>query len=201
MDWLARLLERKFTLHADVFCEDDLPAYVLQDCGVELGGIVAVGLIMSGTHVGENDTERRSNLESAAWWEAGEEASPQTHWIVLDTRGSKAAGTPTEEEGFGLVPTERTGDDQEVVFEVQGYADNRDFWAGVNKRRSWDFVTVSKGVGNSRIGAYYQDASIYADLLIEQSIKTRLRWAVSAKLSTDLTPALPFTAPASVFTP
>jgi hypothetical protein len=200
-NWLAGFLERKFALHIDVFCADDVPPHVQQGCGVELGGIVAVGIILSGTHVGENDTEKRANLEDADWWTNGENESPQTHWVILPTRGSKAAGTPVEGEGFGLQSVERIGDDQEINFEALGITDNRDFWAGVNKRQSWGFVSISKGISNTRIGRYYEDTSIYSDELIEQSIKSRLRWAVNVKLSTDLTPALPFTAPSSVFTP
>lgn len=186
---------------ADIFCEEDTPDYVQQDCGVELGGVVALGFIKPGTSVGENDTERQTNLESATWWTDGEDASPQSHWTVLNTRGSKAAGTPVEEEGYGLNSVERTGDDQEIVFEALGVVDNRDFWASVNKRTGWGFVTISRGSGSELIGLYYDDVSVYADITIEQSIKSRMRFSGSAKLSTDMTPALPFTPPNSVFNP
>lgn len=201
IDRLAQFLERKFALHIDVFCEDEMPDYVQQDCGVEAGGIIALGFILKGTHVGENDTERLSNLEDSEWWNAGLEGSPQTHWVIHNTRGSKAAGTPVEEEGFGLDSVERNGDDQEISGEALGIVDNRDFWAGANKRKGWGVVTISKGVGNERIGLYHPDASVYADIIIDQSIKSRLRWGFNIKLSTDLTPALPFHAPSSVFTP
>lgn len=186
---------------ADIFCTDDLPDYVQQECGVELGGIVALGFIDPDTAVGDNDTEKATNLEDATYWTDGESASPQTHWIVLNTRGSKAAGTPVEEDGYGLNSVERTGDDQEIVFEALGVVDNRDFWAGVNKRTGWKFVTISRGSGSSLIGLYYEDVSVYADITIEQSIKSRMRISGSAKLSTDMTPALPFTPPNSVFNP
>ena len=200
IDWLAKFLEKKFTLHADTFCADEMPDYVQKQCGRELGGIVALGFILRGTHVGENDTEKRSNLEDAGWWQSGLDASPQTHFVVQRTRGSKAAGTPVEEEGFGLDSVERTGDDQEIVFEALGVADNRDFWAGANKRQ-WDIVTISKGEGTNRIGLFYEDCSVYADIIVDQSTKSILRWSGSVKLSTDLTPAMPFDAPASIFTP
>lgn len=201
MDRLANFLEKKFTLHADIFCDEEVPDYVQQECGVESGGIIAIGLILSGTHVGENDTERLSNLESASWWENGLDESPQTHWVVLNTRGSKAAGTPTEEEGYGLNVNERTGDTQEIVFEALGFADNRDFWSMVNKRRNWGFVTVSKGTGDQRLGIYYPNASIYSDVVIDQAVNSRIRISGSASISTDMTPGLPFHAPSSVFTP
>lgn len=186
---------------ADIFCSTDVPDYVQQDCGRELGGVVAIGLIDPDKHVGVNDTERVTNLEDATWWTDGEAASPQTNWVVLNTRGSKATGTPVEEEGYGLNSVERTGDDQEIVFEALGVKDNRDFWAGVNKRSGWGFVTISKGSGSELIGLYFNDVSVYADILIEQSIKSRMRISGSAKLSTDMTPGLPFTPPNSVFNP
>lgn len=197
-----RWMERQFTLQVDVFCDEAVPEYIQQDCGLESGGIVAIGLILPGTWVGENDTERRTNLEDSTWWDAGFNESPQTHWLILNTRGSKAAGTPVEEDGYGLNSTETTGDDQEIVFEALGVLDNRDFWAGVNKRPGWGFVTVSKGTGVAgRIGHYFADANVYADVVIDQSVKSRIRISGRAKMSTDLTPGLPFTAPASIFTP
>lgn len=175
---------------ADIFCESGVPDYQQFECGTELGGVVGIGLI------DPDEEPTKTNLEDEAYWTSGVAASPQTLWIIKDTRGSKAAGTPTEEEGFGLVTTERTGDDQELLFEVQGVEANRDFWAKVNKRRNWKLVWVTA----SGIGFYVENVSIYADLLVEQSIKTRMRWAVSAKWSTDMTPAMPFEAPEGLFT-
>lgn len=186
---------------ADIFCETEIPDYQQQECGVENGGVIALGLIDPDVWVGENDTERLSKLELESWWTTGETASPQTHWVVLNTRGSKAAGTPVEEDGFGLNSTERTGDDQELVFEALGVLANRDFWAGVNKRTNWGLVYINKGSGGNLIGHYASDVSIYADTVIDQSIKSRIRISGSAKWSTAMTPSLPFTAPTSVFTP
>ena len=185
---------------ADVFCIDELPDYVQLSCGVELGGIIAVGLILNSVDVGDTDIEKVSNLEGELFWYLGENSTPQTNWIILNTRGSKPVGTPIENDGYGLNSIERTGDDQEIIFDAIGIVDNRDFWAGVNKRKSWKLVTVSKGSGGNFIGLYFENVSIYADVTIDQSIKSRMRISVSAKFSTDMTPGLPFTAPRSIFT-
>ena len=142
-------------------------------------------------------------MQDDTWWSDGQGASPVTHFVIQDTRGSLAAGTPTEEEGFGLVPTERTGDDREAVWEALNIMDNRDFVAAVNKQREWGFVYVTAGYDSSLSGyeAFYVDnVSIYMSDMIEQSIKTRKRWSGSSKWSTDMTPGLPFIAPASIFT-
>ena len=187
----------------DPFCEEDAPDWVQQECGSELGGVVAIGLIKPGTEIGDTDAEKVSILESEVTWSNGIGDSPQTMWVIKDTRGSLPAGTPTEEEGFGLVTTERTGDDRELSFEALGLADNRDFVAAVNKRRGWGLVYVTAGYDSANDGYqafYVPNTSIYMSDLIEQSIKTRARWAGSAKWSTDMTPGLPFIAPASIFT-
>jgi hypothetical protein len=188
---------------ADLFCSEDQPDYVQFECGSELGGVIAIGLIKPGTDVGADDDAKIANLEDETWWSNGIGASPQTQWVLLDTRGSLPAGTPTEEEGFGLIPTERTGDDRELTFEALGVMDNRDFVAATNRRRGWGFVYVTAGKDSTTgdyEAFYVENVSVYMSDMIEQSIKTRKRWSGSAKWSTDMTPGLPFLAPASIFT-
>lgn len=186
---------------ADLFCDVDAPDYVQLECGTELGGVIAIGLIKPGTAIGDTDAEIVSFLESEVSWSNGIGDSPQTMWVISPTRGSLAAGTPTEEEGFGLDSVRRNGDDRELAFEAPGIMQNRDFVSAINKRRGWGIVYVTAG-GNPTDGyeAFYApNASVYMSDLIEQSIKTSKRWSGSAKWSTAMTPALPFHAPASIF--
>lgn len=200
--WIGKIREA-YKVFADLFCDEDQPDWVQAECGTELGGIIAIGLIKKGTHVGANDTERVTNLEDETWWADGIAASPQEMWAIKDTRGSKAAGTPVEEEGFGLQSIIRTGDDKELAFEALNLKDNRDFVAAANRRIGWGLVYVTAGVDSATGGyrAFYApNTSLYMDDLIEQSIKSRARWAGSVKWSTDMTPSLPFIAPASIFT-
>lgn len=205
-DWIKNLFKGPFgnaIYMADLFCDEDQPDYVQLECGSELGGIIAIGLIAPGEVVGENDTEKVINLEEETFWSGGIGSSPQTMWVIKDTRGNLPAGTPTEEEGFGLIPTERTGDDRELTFEALGIMNNRDFVAATNKKRGWGLVYVTAGKDTSTGGYeafFVENVSVYMSDLIEQSIKTRKRWAGSAKWSTDMTPGLPFIAPASIFT-
>jgi hypothetical protein len=194
-------LERVFRF--DQFCAEDAPDYVQLECGTELGGIIAIGLIKPGTEIGDTDAEIVSFLESEVSWSNAIGASPQEMWVIKDTRGTLPAGTPTEEEGYGLIPTERTGDDREATFEALGIMQNRDFVAAINKRRGWGFVYVTAGYDSDNDGYeafYVPNTSIYMSETIDQSIKSRKRWTGSAKWSTDMTPGLPFIAPASIFT-
>lgn len=158
----------------DAFCDEDAPDYIQLECGTELGGIIAVGLIKPGTDIGDTDAEIVSFLESEASWTNGIGASPQEMWVIKDTRGTLPAGTPTEEEGYGLVPTERTGDDRESTFEALGVMENRDFVAAINKRRGWGFVYVTAGYDQGQDGYeafYVPNTSIYMSETIDQSIK------------------------------
>lgn len=186
---------------ADIFCEEDLADYVQAECGIEAGGLIAVGLILTTEDVGVDDAAKVTNLEDETWWSNGVPASPQTHWFIKDTRGSKAADTFTEEEGFGLNGTEVTGADESWIFESLNVGDNRPFVAGVNKRRKWKavFVTAAKRE-DGYLAWYREDVNFRGSLLVEQSIKTRQRWSWEAKASHDTTPPLPFIAPASIFT-
>src|ERR1044071_9973862 len=183
---------------ADLFCESSIPDYQQEDCGVELGGVIAIGIIDPSETIDEDNVS--STLENEAWWSQRISASPSTVWVIKNTRGSKAAGTPVEEEGFGLVAMERTGDDKELPFESLWVMKNRDFWAKVNRTRNLGFVYVTAGRDeNGDFNAFYaKNTSIYGDTIIEQSIKSRMRTSGNAKWSTALTPDLPFSAPASI---
>lgn len=199
--FVASLSKKAYSLLIDIFCEEDTPDYVQAECGIESGGLIAVGLIDPSVPVGDNDTEKVANLEDETWWSDGAGASPQTHWFILNTRGSKAAATFTEEEGFGLNATETTGADEAWVFESLNVFDNRDFVASVNKRRRWNAVFVTAARRDAGYVAHYQEnVNFRGSLLLEQDIKSRQRWSWEAAASTDTTPALPFVAPASIFT-
>lgn len=185
---------------ADIFCVTSQPEHVQQECGSELGGIVAMAFLLPSVDVDIESLE--TYLEDPDWWNARlDDDSPQSAFIVLNTRGSKAAGTPTEEEGFGLVPTERTGSDHELQFEVPGVMENRDFWAAINQRRNWKmcYLTAGKDQDGNYEAFYVTNVSVFADDVIEQSIKSRKRYSGSAKWSTAMKPAVPFLAPASIF--
>lgn len=183
---------------AELFCDINVPDYVQQECGAELGGIPFVALLDASIVIDEDNVT--ATLESASFWTTNINTSPSNRFVILNTRGSKAAGKPTEEEGYGFVPTERTGDDKELVFEALGVMDNRDFWATVNQKRNWQLVYGTAGKDeNGNYNAFYaKDVSVYADDTIEQSIKSRIRYEVSAKWSTAMIPSLPFHFPASV---
>lgn len=186
--------------NVDVFCESDVPEYQQAECGIESGGLIAVGLILPSIVTGANDAAKIANLEDEQWWSDGAGSSPQTHWYILDTRGSKAADTFTEEEGFGLNSTEVTGADEAWVWESLNVGDNRDFVAGVNKRRKWNAVFVTAALSGSGYLAWYREnVNFRGSLLIEQNIKSRQRWSWESRASHDTTPPLPFEAPASIF--
>lgn len=185
---------------AETFCDIATPDYVQKGCGTELGGIIAVGFIDPSIPIDEDDVA--ATLELASWWTGDINTSPSTRFVVLNTRGSKAAGTPVEEDGFGLVPTERTGDDKELPFSALGVMDNRLFWAAVNQRRGWGMVYVTAGQdGDGNYNAFYaKNVSVYGDIAIDQSIRSRIRWDANAKWSTAMVPDLPFAFPASLLT-
>lgn len=184
---------------ADIFCLDEQPVHIQLECGSESGGIVAIGLIRPTVPV---DIESLATyLEDPDWWTSLMEASPEQAFLVLNTRGDKPMGTPTEEEGYGLVNTERTGSDHELTFDSLGVMANRNFWAAVNRRRNWKMVYLTAGrdsEGNFE-AFYVTNVSVFADEVIERSTKSRKRYSGSAKWSTALTPAVPFYAPASIF--
>lgn len=184
---------------ADIFCADDQPLHTQLECGSESGGIVAIGLLRPEVPVDIESLE--TYLEDPDWWTSLMEASPEQAFLVLNTRGDKPMGTPTEEEGYGLVNTERTGSDHELTFDSLGVMANRNFWAAVNRRRNWKMVYLTAGrdsEGNFE-AFYVTNVSVFADEVIERSTKSRKRYSGSAKWSTALTPAVPFYAPASIF--
>lgn len=189
-----------FNRAVDLFCLDSTPDYVQQGCGSELGGVIAVGFIDPSIPIDEDNVT--ATLEDADWWTGNVNTSPSTRFVVLNTRGSKAAGTPVEEDGYGLVPVERTGDDKELPFSALGVMENRRFWASVNQRRGWGMVYVTAGTdADGNYNAFYaKNVSVYGDIAIDQSIRSRIRWDANAKWSSAMVPDLPFAFPAQVLT-
>jgi hypothetical protein len=186
----------------DIFCEQSQPDYQQLECGAELGGVIAIGLIKPSYTIAATDTLIAAQLATASFWTTAIAASPQYAWKVLDTRGELPAGSPTEEEGFGLTPTERTGDDREITFDALGVMNNRDFWSIANKKRNWQmvYVTAERNSSGNFAAFYVADVSLYVSDVVPRSVKSRKMWTGSAKWSTAMTPGLPFFAPASVFT-
>ena len=173
---------------ADIFCTTNMPDYIAQDCGIERAGVVGVGLV----DISEAPTQ--SNLEDAAYWTSELAASPQTHFVIQNTRGEYNGGTPVEEEGFGEESTQITGADHEMMFEVEGLADNRDFWEGAN-RRKWFMAVVTNG------GLLYWvpvPVTLYAKIANPRSIKSGAFWQVSCKWQSYDNPYV-YTAPTGIF--
>lgn len=159
-----------------VFCSQSLPDFIQRECGAELGGIVAIALI------DRDQSPSVIDLQTLSFWQTKIAASPQKYWPITDTRGSYPGGTPTEEEGYGKVPTIRTGADHEANIEVRSIESNRSFWAVVNQTDKWNVVLITNG----EQGFFIEDVSVYAKLVIDQSIKSTVRWSVNLKWSDDM---------------
>lgn len=174
---------------ASIFCNVNQPDFVQLDCGTELGGIVAIGLIKG------DQSPTLANLREQSFWTTKLNASPQKYWVILDTRGSYPGGTPVEEDGFGRVPIQRTGADHEATVEVRGVENNHNFMAAVNQSSNWKVVLVTA----DNMGLYIEDASVYAKIVVDQSIKSSTRWSLSIKWSDDMSNPQTFEVPAAIF--
>lgn len=174
---------------SSIFCDVNVPDFVQNDCGIEQGGIVAIALIKG------DQAPTLANLREASFWTSKLNASPQKYFVISDTRGSYPGGTPVEEEGFGRRSTLRTGADHEATVTVLGVGDNHLYMAAVNQSLDWKVVLVT----NSGLAFYIEDASIYAKVVIDQSIKSPLRWELSIKWSDDLDNPESFIAPVTIF--
>lgn len=171
---------------ASIFCEQTVPAFVQLDCGTELGGFTAFALI------DKDVAPSLTDLQTPSWWTQRIDASPATIWVVKDTRGNYTGGTPVEEEGYGKTPTIRTGADHEANAEVRGVLNNRTFWAVVNQTAKWNVAFVTNG----ETGLYVEDVSVYAKIIVDQNIKSQVRWGVNFKWSDDLSNPVTFDASA-----
>jgi hypothetical protein len=169
---------------ASVFCDVSVPDYEQEICGTELGGIVAIALIDA------DESPSKIDLQTLSFWTTKLGGTPPKYFVVKDTRGTYPGGTPVEEEGYGKVPTLRTGADHEATIEVRGVEDNRDFWGPVNQTAKWNVVFITNG----ELGLYVEDVSVYAKIMIDQSIKSSVRWSVSFKWSDDMSNPLTFDA-------
>lgn len=165
---------------ASQFCPQAVPDWVQLECGTELGGIVAIALI------DRDQSPSVIDLQTLSFWNTKLAASPQKYWVITDTRGSYAGGTAVEEEGFGKTPVIRVGADHEANIEVKGVGvnngSNRTFWAIVNQTDKWNVVLITNG----EQGLYVEDVSVFAKVVVDQNIKSPIRWAVNLKWSDDM---------------
>lgn len=172
----------------DIFCSTDMPEYVVQECGIERAGVIGVGL------VDLDEDPDQTDLEDASWWTALLAQSPQTSFVIQNTRGQYDGGQPTEEEGYGTESTQVTGADHEALFEVEGLLDNRDFWEGAN-RRKWKLAIVTNAMLLYWVNV---PATIYSKIMNPRNIKQGAFWAVSAKWQDYSNPAV-YEAPDGIF--
>ncbi len=168
-----------------IFCPQTAPDHVQLECGVELGGIVGLILIDE-----DQDTYSFIDLSTRSFWTTKLNTTPNVWYAVKDTRGTYAGGTPIEEEGYGKTPTLRTGADHEANLENRGVLSNRNFWATINQSNKWDVIFVTNG----NIGHYAKDVSVYAKMVIDQSIKSGERMQINMKWSDDLSNPVVFDA-------
>lgn len=169
---------------ASIFCPQTAPEHAQLDCGVELGGVIALVII------DKDQSPTLTDLSTRSYWTTKLAATPNVWWVVKDTRGTYPGGTPVEEEGYGKTPTLRTGADHEANLEVRGVLNNHTFWAIINQTDKWNVILITNG----NLGHYATDVSIYAKQMIDQNIKTSERQQVNLKWSDDLSNPIVFDA-------
>lgn len=170
------------------FCDANVPDYISRDCGIDYAGIVGIGLIK------DDQSPSDADLEDPNWWEAEIIASPQSVYVIPNTRGEYNGGTATEQDGFGLQATVVTGADHTANIEVEGLIENRDFWEGVN-RRKWKVALITAG------GLLYfidVSSSVYAKINNAKSTKAMAFWSVDIKWQSFSNPKV-LTAPEGIF--
>lgn len=185
----------------DVCFDPELPDYVQDECGGQTGGIPFIAFIKSDIEIDLDNLA--ATVEDASWWTSNINTSPSSRFVALNTRGSKAKGTPTEQPGFGFNDVVRSGDSRTVEFEALGAVDNERFWSGLNKKTAgmtFIYGTTTKDADGDYVAYLAQNVSIYADVVIDQDIKSLLRIGGDAKWATDGTLDKVFSFPAAVIT-
>lgn len=170
---------------AEVCFDQELPDYIQELCGGQTGGMPFVAFLKSDVAVDFDNLS--ATVENPTWWLSNISGSPSSAFVALNTRGSKAKGTPTEQPGFGFNDVVRSGDSRTAEFEALGAVENEDFWSGVNRKTSMTFIygTTTKNADGDYIAYLAKNVSIYADVVIDQDIKSLLRIGGDAKWATN----------------
>jgi hypothetical protein len=159
---------------AELFCGVDDSTFTQKDCGIDLGGIVAIGFLDQDT-----PSPSETDLETTSYWTTKTATSPPTAFIVQDTRGEYSGGSAVEGEGFGKTGSQMQGQEHEVTVEVEGMKDNRNFWED-KLRRKYKFAFVTAGDD-----LYYVDTpvTIHATPTIARDVNEGVFWTVTIKWS------------------
>jgi hypothetical protein len=118
---------------ADIFCSGTMADFQVKACGIDFAGIIALGLI------DEDEVYTEANLLSTTWWTTEQAASPQSVFLILNTRGEMPAGSVVTAEGFGRQDLQVTGASRTATVEFENMIDNFAAVEGAN-RRKWKVV-------------------------------------------------------------
>lgn len=153
------------------FCNENTPAFIQQECGVERAGIVATMLV--DVTVGD-PTDLQ--LKSVAYWNALMHTSPPLAYRIMKVRGEYPKPSVTSEEGFGRESKQNTSADHEINWEVEGILSNRDFFESVNKKKWKEFFVTAADLG------YWVNDPVTVDARFNnpKDIKASAFWSVNS---------------------
>jgi hypothetical protein len=183
----------------DLFCDPNIPDYIQARCGTQTGGVPFFAIVDTSVALDRDDLSATLELES--WWTSNINVSPSNRHVVLNSRGSKPKGTPNEEPGFGFLSVINNGVERTLTFETIEVVENERFWSAVNKKLSHQFIygtTTKDDAGNYLAYLSANEASISADVVIDQDVKSRIRIAGDAKWTSDGSLDTAFSFPASL---
>ncbi len=178
----------------NVFCEQNQPAYVQIDCGIDQAGIVAVGFLDEGISISSNPVTRKTQLESEGFWTNLLHQSPPQLYVATKTRGEYPGGTPTEEDGFGKEAKQITGAEHQLTIEYEGIDENQNFTNAVNAKK-WKFVAITNGGKGIYIEA---PVTPYGKLNVPRGLTTAAFYQMVIKWQ-DFTNPVVFDAPDNIF--
>jgi hypothetical protein len=169
-------------------CGGETPDYVLQECGTESAGIIAVAYL-------DNSLDpTKTNLEDASWWTTNQATSPNVVWVVKKTRGSFDGASAVTQTGFGRENVRTTGAEATLTFEHEGLEENRDFVQSINERSDLNFVFITSGLK----GFFVDGIDNYGTPIVDQDTKQIAFWRHTVQWQ-DFDQPIIFDAPSSVF--
>lgn len=107
-------------------------------------------------------------------------------WVMAETRGTFDGGVPKMVTGYGDKKERQIGADYTLQVKDPIYADNYEFWQGVENVEDWNVAFRTE----TQLAVIYSDCTITTKAPAEEGLDSEVVWNIEVKWSAKIKPEL-----------
>jgi hypothetical protein len=150
-----------------------VPAFVVPECTVETGRVVALAFI----HKDIFDAIYADPSNASNWVDGSYSSDLE---VFQEVRGTYSGGQPTTVSGLGSQANRTVNATHTLTVQVEGVKGNEDFWNEIQKSNDYRVAFVVGG-NYDLLFIQNKDVSIYANVPVEEGLDTEVLWNVTVE--------------------